>query len=125
MRNCGLLRVSLLLLCALMSTISFAQERKISGTITDDKQVPLSRATVTVKGTNVATTTDGAGKFSLNLPANKNILVISYVGMQSSEVTVGASDAVNVSLQPGTGTDRLFTDPSAGSNSRFYRIRQW
>jgi len=104
MRNCGLLRVSLLLLCALMSTISFAQERKISGTITDDKQVPLSRATVTVKGTNVATTTDGAGKFSLNLPANKNILVISYVGMQSSEVTVGASDAVNVSLQPGTGT---------------------
>ena len=98
MRKCSLLRVSLMLLCALITSLTFAQERRITGTLTDDKQSPLIGATVTVKGTKVATTTDAAGKFSLRVPANTRTLVFTYVGMQPQEFTLGTSDVVNASL---------------------------
>lgn len=110
MRKCLCLRVHLLLLFALFTTLAFAQ-RRISGTVTDDKSAPLTGATVTVKGTSVATTTDVAGRFSINVPANGRTLVVSYVGMQSQEVTIGSSDAVTVALTPtaGTMTDVVIT----------------
>jgi TonB-linked SusC/RagA family outer membrane protein len=95
--------VHLLLLCVLVSTLAFAQ-RRISGTVTDDKQAPLTGATVSVKGTTVATTTDVSGKFTINVPANGRTLVVSYVGMQSQELTIGSSDVVTVALAPTAGT---------------------
>ena len=99
MRKCGML----LLLSVLCTSLAFAQTRKISGTVTDDKQAPLFGATVTVKGTTVVTTTDAAGKFSIDLPQNKKTLVITYVGMQTTELTVGTSDVVSVSIAPLSG----------------------
>src|SRR5215208_51459 len=93
----GLLTV---FLATLSFTISFAQTRKITGTVTDDKQLPLVGATVTVKGTKVATTTDAIGKFTINVPANGNTLVISYVGMENREIAIGSNDAINAALTP-------------------------
>jgi TonB-linked SusC/RagA family outer membrane protein len=90
--------VHLLLLCVLVSTLAFAQ-RKISGTVTDDKQAPLTGATVSVQGTRVATTTDAAGRFTLAVPQNGNTLVVSFVGMQQRTVPI-SGDVVNVSLTP-------------------------
>src|SRR4029079_3804179 len=104
MRKCAILRVSLLLLCTLYASLTFAQERRITGTITDDKQAPLMGATVSVKGTKLATTTDAAGKFAINVPGNERTLVVSYVGMQSREIAIGSSDVVSTSLTPSAGT---------------------
>src|SRR3954469_20926042 len=98
MRKCAILRVALLLLCGLYASISFAQDRRVSGTVTDEKQVPLSGATITVKGTKIATTTDNAGTFTVNVPQNAHTLVVSYVGLQTNEVALGTSDVVAVSL---------------------------
>lgn len=102
MRKCLRLRVHLLLLFALVSTLAFAQ-RRISGTITDDKQTPLTGATVTVQGTKAATTTDAAGKFSLAVPANGSNLVVTFVGMQPRTVPIGSGDVLTVSLTPTQG----------------------
>ena len=88
-------RLLALLVALLFFTISFAQ-KKITGTITDDKQAPLVGATVTVKGTKTATTTDAVGKFTLTVPANANTLVVTYVGMQTQEVPIGSSSVVTV-----------------------------
>lgn len=96
-------RLLVLLLATLTFTVSFAQ-RRITGTITDDKQTPLVGATVSVKGTRVATTTDAIGKFTLSVPSGGNTLVISYVGMQSREVPIGSGDVVNTSLNPTAGS---------------------
>jgi TonB-dependent starch-binding outer membrane protein SusC len=96
-------RLLALLVATLFFTTSFAQ-RKITGTVTDDKQAPLVGATVTVKGTKDATTTDAVGKFTITVPASGNTLVISYVGMQSQEIAIGAGGAVNVSLNPSGGS---------------------
>lgn len=102
MEKCLGLRVHLLLLFALVSTLAFAQ-RRISGTVTDDKQAPLTGATVTVQGTRAVTTKDAAGKFSLTVPPNGKTPVVSFVGMQPRTVAIGSDDVVNVSLTPTTG----------------------
>lgn len=104
MRRCTLPRVSLLLLCALCSALSFAQTRKITGTITDDKQSPLVGATVLVKGTRLVTPTDVTGKFSITVSATAKTLVVSFIGMQSQEVAIGSSDVLNVALAGSSGT---------------------
>ena len=104
MRKCAALRVPLLLMCALYASISFAQTRKISGTITDEKLIPLSGATVTVKGSKVVTTTDIAGKFTFNGPANANTLVVSYVGMREQEITIGSGDVITAALKGNAST---------------------
>jgi len=43
--------------------VSFAQSKKISGTITDDKGVPLSNVSVKIKGSSTGVTTDSVGLF--------------------------------------------------------------
>jgi TonB-dependent starch-binding outer membrane protein SusC len=100
----SLLRLLAVLVAVLSFTISFAQNRKITGTVTDDKQAPLVGATVSVKGTKVATTTDAIGKFTINVPSNGNTLVISYVGMQNREIAIGSNDVVNAALTPTAGS---------------------
>jgi len=107
MRKCALIRVSLMLLCALFTSLTFAQDRRITGTVTDERQAPLAGATVTVKGTKTATTTDVAGRFTINAPTNANTLVISYVGMQTQEIAVGSNNAVTIAL---VGTSGTMTD---------------
>src|SRR5215831_6518277 len=95
------LRVVLLLfVCTFSQFVLFAQVRKISGTIKDDKGVPVSGATVTIKGTNVAAATNAQGVFSLNLPQNANTLIITHVGMEKKTIVVGSGNVVEVSLTP-------------------------
>ena len=67
--------------------ITFAQT-KVVGTVADDKGESVIGASILVKGTAVGTVTDIDGSFALNVPTGSNTLVVSYVGMQSKEVTV-------------------------------------
>ena len=93
----------LLLSCALLATFCYAQDRQITGIVTDDKEIPLIGATVTVKGTTTVATTDISGKFSITVPADRKILAISYVGMQTREISIGKSNIIDVSLTPTGG----------------------
>lgn len=105
MRRHTLLRVSVLLLLGILYTAqSFAQGRRISGTVTDDKQSPLAGATVLVKGTKTAVTTDATGNFSITAPATAKTLVVSFVGMQSQEAAIGNGGTINVTLAGTSGT---------------------
>ena len=60
----------------------------IRGKVTDPSGVPLPGATVLAKGTKVAVLTDFDGNFSIEMPANSNQLVISYVGMETKEIGI-------------------------------------
>lgn len=77
----------------------FAQT-KITGNVTNakDKQ-PVAFATITVKGTNVATTTSATGDFVLTVPAGKNIIVVTSVGFEEAEVNIGSSTTFSVVLK--------------------------
>lgn len=88
----------LLPMLVLISTISWAQNKTISGKITDELNEPVAGATVVVKNSKTGTTTNDAGEFSISVPASAKILVISSVGFGSKEVTI-TGDIINVTLQ--------------------------
>ena len=70
----------------LISAQLLAQNRTITGKVTDAQGGPLSNASVSVKGTAVGTSTGVDGRFSLSIPANAQTLVISSVGYQAQEI---------------------------------------
>lgn len=66
----------------------YAQQRDVTGTVTDSQGEPLIGVTVSVKGTTKGTMTDIDGKYSLSVPAGSQTLVASYVGMKQNEKQV-------------------------------------
>ncbi len=86
-------------LLSICSISAFAQNKTIRGSVTDEKNLALTGATVNVQGTNISATTDSSGNFNIKLPPNKNILVISYIGMQTREVNISGQSMINTTLQ--------------------------
>ena len=77
-----------------------AQTRQLTGTVTgaaDGQSIP--GVTVLVKGTQNGTVTDIDGKFSLQISPNSETLVFSFVGLKTTEVAIGTSTVINVSLE--------------------------
>lgn len=70
----------------------------IKGTITDENGVPLSGATVLVKGTGNGAKSDASGNFSIEADPNA-VLIISYIGYESTEVAVGNRTMLAVKLK--------------------------
>jgi TonB-linked SusC/RagA family outer membrane protein len=75
-----------------------AQNRTITGKVTDEKGNPVPNASVVIKGTTNGTTTDNAGFFSLSVPPSTRTLVISSVGMADREVNLTSSTSYAISL---------------------------
>lgn len=90
------LHVLLTLLSVLMMQISFAQERTVSGTVTDETGFPIPGVTILVKGTTTSTQTDFDGKFSISATPQQT-LVFSYIGMGTKEVSA-SQQTLNVGL---------------------------
>lgn len=91
----------IVLLCAMLFTLSLfahAQPRTITGTVTDESGNPVANASVLVKGTTIGTSTNEAGYFSLNVPANRNTLVISAVGKGEMEIILTSSNSITITL---------------------------
>jgi len=84
----------------MLNCILYAQEKSITGTvISGEDNLPLPGATITVKGTNKGTTTSADGNFSISVPAN-GILVFSFIGYLTEEITITDQTQVQVSLLP-------------------------
>ncbi len=71
----------------------------IHGVITDESGMPLTGATIQVKGTTINTITDQKGVYVLDQVDEKAILIISYVGYLSTEVPVNGKNELNIPLQ--------------------------
>jgi TonB-linked SusC/RagA family outer membrane protein len=76
------------------------QQREITGKVFDDQGEPLPGVTVTVKGTTSGTITDADGNFSLDNVSPDDILVISFIGMQTQEIEAGDRTNIQVTLLP-------------------------
>ncbi len=86
------------LLLALSMQFSFAQEKTVSGVVSDDKGT-LPGANVVVKGTSTGVQTDMDGKYSIKVKQGET-LVYSFIGMQDQSKVVGAGSTINVKLAP-------------------------
>ena len=96
----------LTLILAFAVQFSFAQEKTVSGTVSDENNMPLPGATVVIKGTTSGTSTDFDGKYSISANVG-DVLNFSYVGYSAQSQTVGASNTINISLKPDNALEEV------------------
>ena len=87
----------LTLLLAFVVQLTFAQEKTISGTVSDESGLPLPGVNIVVKGTTNGTQTDFDGKYTITANTG-DILAFTYLGLKAQEVTVGTSNTINVTM---------------------------
>lgn len=99
------MRKSVMLIMAFLLAVGhlWAQQRTITGRVTDDKGAPVPGASIYVKGTNTGTTANADGNFSISVPANAKALVISSVGLGEKEITITSSNNYSVILSTKAG----------------------
>ena len=90
----------LLMLMMLTLTVSAQQGIIAKGTVVDENGEPIIGASVLLKGkSSVGTITDFDGNFSLTVPSQNSVIVISYVGMVPQEVKMGNKKVIKVTLK--------------------------
>src|SRR6266496_4258149 len=73
---------------------------KINGKVSDENRNALQGVSIQLKGSSVGTTTDEKGEFQIEIPDNSSkILIFSYVGMQTQEVTVAGKNDIKITLK--------------------------
>ena len=99
-------RIMVLLICVCYFSSGYAQNKTITGTVTDEANEPIIGASVTVENTSLGTVTNIDGQFSLSIPANTAQLVVSFIGYQTQKVKIGSNNKINVVLKE----DQLLLD---------------
>ncbi len=81
---------------------AFAQQRTVTGTVTDESGDPLPGVTVVVKGTTQGTVTTDNGSYTLSNVPQRATLVFSFVGMRTQEVAAGSQNTINTTMEQET-----------------------
>jgi TonB-linked SusC/RagA family outer membrane protein len=95
--------ISIILLLITTLTATAAPTKRfslmpVSGTVTDENNLPIAGASVHIKNSTTGTVTDAEGKYTLNVDKG-TVLVFSFIGYITQEITVG-NGQINVSLKP-------------------------
>jgi TonB-linked SusC/RagA family outer membrane protein len=99
--RCSLrLPISLMLTLFLMSAFVAQAQVAVRGKVTDETGAGLPGTNVLVKGSTSGTTTDSNGDYYIEVPQSDAVLVFSFIGYESREVSVAGQSIINVSLVP-------------------------
>ena len=110
--------IPLLLVALLCNATLMYSQSTIKGTINDDSGQPLAGVNVIEKGTTNGSASDFDGNYTIRC-APGDVLVFSYVGLLSQEITVGSQNAINVVMQEVLiGSDR----PSDISGTKIFGV---
>ncbi len=94
-----LLKIGLMgLLLLTQIHLVFGQERSISGTVIDASGLPLPGVNLVIKGETIGAVTDLEGKYSITVPDENAVLVFSFIGYLSQEVTAGTETNIDITL---------------------------
>lgn len=85
-------------LCMAFFSSAISAQISISGTVTDEMGEPLIGVNVSIKGTAIGNITDIDGKYSLQAPSAQSVLVFSFIGYRTAEVTIGSQRVINHQL---------------------------
>src|ERR1700712_3356303 len=95
----NLLKKIVLPLVLLISQLAFAQDKTVTGKVTDSKDgSPVVGATVVITGTKKGTTTKNDGSFSLSVGADAKSLTITSIGFGKMDVSIDGKTSVEVAL---------------------------
>jgi len=97
-----LLRSIILPAMLLFSQLSFAQDRVLTGRVTDSTGTGVAGVTVTARGTQTSTQTNNDGSFRITIPSSVDALIFSSVGFATRQVPVVSGSPMNVSLSGAT-----------------------
>lgn len=112
-------KVMLILSCLFLSLgFVVAQTTRVTGVVLDEAGEPVISAAVVVKGTTVGTTTDLDGKFTINVPEGKKVLVFSLVGMRRVEANATSDMRVVMENDDHTLEDVVITGVGAATDRR-------
>ncbi|TXE10354.1 TonB-dependent receptor [Gelidibacter salicanalis] len=85
------------LLLVFLVQLTFAQQKAVSGTVTDEEGLPLVGVTVQVQGTNLGALTDFDGNYAIQASVGQ-ILIFKYVGFAMQQIPVSSSSTINVTM---------------------------
>jgi len=88
-----------LLASCLPVTLAIAQSRTMTGVVLSEEKDPLPGVNVVIQGSQVGTTTDTQGKFSLTIPGDNARLIISSIGFLTEEIAVGNRTALTLTMK--------------------------
>lgn len=96
--------LSLLLLLTAVSTVLFAQDRKVTGKVTEADGSPIPGVNVALRGvpSNVSTNADGI--YTIQVKSDADVLVFSYIGFTRQQITVGSRSKIDVTMTGETNT---------------------
>ena len=92
--------LSLIVMLVMSVTMMMAQQTVTGTVISSEDGDTVIGAAVMLKGTNKGTVTDIDGNFSIQVPNNKAVLVVSYLGMATQEVAVKNNKTLKITLDP-------------------------
>src|SRR6202008_1292367 len=100
MKKNQLLTICFGLFLVFIGSTGLAQNRTVTGTVLDEKNMPVQGAAVSLKNSNINTITAAQGSFTISFPASFKVLVVSFVGYETKEITAGAGNIAPIALVP-------------------------
>lgn len=89
----------ILFVLILFASLSYGQERSISGNVVDETGDPIPGVNVIIKGSMKGTVTDVNGDFSISVPQDTKTLTFSFIGFETMDLDVKSKNDVNVKLE--------------------------
>ncbi|MDO6603806.1 SusC/RagA family TonB-linked outer membrane protein [Arenibacter palladensis] len=89
----------LMFVFAISTAMTSWAQTTVSGTVSDEQNVPLPGATVLEKGTKNGTTTDFDGNFTIQVSDANAVLAVSFLGYATNEIPLNGQTNVSVALQ--------------------------
>lgn len=87
------------------NTLTTHVQESITGRITDKEGAPLPGATVQIKGTQQATSTNGDGRYSIQVPSgSQSILIYSMLGFKTIERSIDGNKTINIQMEEDSHT---------------------
>lgn len=91
--------LSLTLILLFVCSVSAFSQQAVTGTvISSDDGLPLPGVSVILKGTSSGTTTDTDGKYTIPVPSDESVLIFSFIGFMSQEISVGSRSLLDVEM---------------------------
>jgi TonB-linked SusC/RagA family outer membrane protein len=111
-------KLILFFILSLCTAITAMAQRTITGIVSNQNGEPLIGASVVIKGTTDGILSDADGKFSLTVPAEANMVIISFAGYQTQKVALGAANTIEVQLASSILEEVIVTAQGIRKNQR-------
>lgn len=114
-RGAGFLLVSFI---TAFSTMAIAQSKQVTGNMVDESNLPLPGVSILIKGTGSGTITDLDGDYTLDVPDENAVLVFSFMGYATREVSVAGLTVLDVTMTPDVRSLEEFVVVGYGEQAR-------